>query len=102
MTARQGKIVSIALIGLLSATVVLGVMVTVLKHRPLGELTSFVPGVFLILVFANLWGRYARLEAEHGPQFVATRGGGRTLLVVLALGLAIGGGLAAYLLARGG
>lgn len=98
MTARQGKIVSMALIMVLAVAIAFDVAMTLIRRRPLGGLATLLPGVLLIVLFVNLWGRYAQIEAEHGPDYAATKTSGRSLLVLLVLVLAIGGELTAYLL----
>jgi hypothetical protein len=98
MKARQGKIASLVVIGLLAVAIVLNVVVTLVKHRPLSELASMLPGVLLILVFVNFWGRYDKLEAEHGADYQATPVARRGLILLLAVVVAILAGLVAYLL----
>ena len=98
MKARQGKIVSLLIIGLLVAAILLNVTVTLVKHRPLSHLTSMLPGVFLILMFVSFWGRYSKLEAEHGADYQATPAARRGLIILLAVGVAIFAALVTYLL----
>jgi hypothetical protein len=100
MTARQGKTMAVVAIAVLSAAIALDVAVTLLKHKPLSDLTSLIPGVLLIVVFLNFWGSYAKLEAEHGPEYVATRTSSRTLILLGVLLLALGVGLGFFIAAR--
>ena len=85
MTARQGKLLTMGVAILMGVAVAFNVGVTVVKHQPLRQLTSMVPGLLLIAVFGMYWSRYARLEAEHGtdhPVAGPTRGTRTTLIVV--------------------
>jgi hypothetical protein len=102
MKARQGKIVSLVIIGLLTAAILLNVGVTLVKHRPLSNLTSMLPGLLLILMFVNFWGRYDKLEAEHGPDYQATPVARRGLIILLAFVVALFAALVTYLLVRKG
>ena len=100
MKARQGKIMSLVVIGLLAAAIVVNVVITLVKHRPLSDLASMLPGLLLILMFVNFWGRYDKLEAEHGPDYQATATPRRGLIILLAALVALFAGLVAYLLAK--
>jgi hypothetical protein len=100
MTARQGKILSTVMMALIAAAVAAGVAETLVRHRPIGEAAPLFPGAIMIALFATLRSRYARLEAEHGPDHPATRTGGRSLLVALAVAVAIFAGLSTFLLSR--
>jgi hypothetical protein len=95
MTARQGKTLTTVVMALLAVAIGANLALALLRHRPLGETIGMLPGVILIVLFANLRSRYARLEAEHGPDYPATRTRGRSLLVLLALVVAIAVGLTA-------
>lgn len=102
MKARQGKILSLVAIGVLAAAIAVNVAVTLVTHQPLSQLASMAPGLLLLAVFATFWNRYAKLEAEHGPDYAASQSGGRAIILALGIVVAISAGLVAYLLVRRG
>jgi uncharacterized membrane protein len=102
MTAKQGRIISTVAMALLAFAIAANVALLLLRHRPLGDVAGMLPGLVLIVLFASLRSRYIQLEAEHGPDYQATRTRGRSLLIILALVLAIAGGLTAFLLTHRG
>ena len=99
MTVRQGKRLMMIAAILVAVAAALNLVVA-FRHHGAGDFFEAAPLLVFLALLATLWRRYARLEAEHGPDYVAPTTRARPLLVGLAVVAAVLGAVAGYLIAR--
>ena len=99
MTVRQCKQLMLFACLLIAVTLGLEVYLDVTRHGgDLDYIQIAIPGLFLVML-ASIWRRYARLEAEHGPDYVVPSTlNSRPVLVVAALVALVLAAVAGYLI----